>query len=88
VEAPELDAAVSRRDGQLQRIARVIYASPIESISWDDVQAFCAQDIAENAFLDYKADFPNDLARTIAAMMSSNRATSVTGPTAPPAFEP
>jgi len=50
----------------------VIYTSPIDSISWDDLQEFCKQGIVENTYLDYKADFPDDLARTIAAMANTS----------------
>lgn len=46
----------------------MIYTSPIDNITWSAVEAFCAQGIAEGTYLDYKVDFPTDLARTIAAM--------------------
>lgn len=46
----------------------MIYTSPIDSLTWKDIEEFCDQGIAEGAFLDYKSTFPADLARTIAAM--------------------
>lgn len=49
----------------------MIYTSPIESITWHDVDEFCKQGIVEGSYLDYKIDFPNELGRTIAAMANT-----------------
>lgn len=49
----------------------MIYTSPIDSITWSAVEEFCAQGIAEGAYLDYKVDFPTKLANTIAAMANT-----------------
>lgn len=46
----------------------MIYTAPSGEITWKAVEEFCAQGIPEGAYLDYKVDFPTDLARTIAAM--------------------
>ena len=48
-----------------------LYSAAIASITWADVERFCLQGTAENAYLDYKKDFPNDLAKTIAAMANT-----------------
>jgi hypothetical protein len=49
----------------------MIYTAPIETITWKDVEDFCAQGAREGAYLDYKVDFPTDLAKTIAAMANT-----------------
>ncbi len=49
----------------------MLYTKPITDITWDDVEAFCAEGIAENAYLDYKEDFPSNLQKTIAAMANT-----------------
>jgi hypothetical protein len=49
----------------------MLYTSPIDSITWNAVEEFCAQGIAEGTYLDYKRDFPTELARTIAAMANT-----------------
>lgn len=49
----------------------MIYTTPIDQINWAAVEAFCAQGVVEGTYLDYKIDFPNDLARTIAAMANT-----------------
>ena len=48
-----------------------LYNKAITSITWDDIERFCGQAIAENTYLEYKGDFPNDLAKTIAAMANT-----------------
>lgn len=48
-----------------------LYNKAITSIIWDDIERFCGQSIAENTYLEYKGDFPNDLAKTIAAMANT-----------------
>lgn len=48
-----------------------LYSKPIASVTWDDVDRFCQQAIAENTYLEYKEDFPNDLAKSIAAMANT-----------------
>ncbi len=52
----------------------MLYTAPIDKITWDDIEAFCAEKIVENVILDYKKDFTeNDkLARSIAAMANTN----------------
>lgn len=49
-----------------------LYSKKIEDISWQDVEDFCSQKVTENSYLDYKADFPEKLDRTIAAMANTN----------------
>ena len=49
----------------------MIYTSPIDGVTWSAVEEFCAQGIVEGTYLDYKVDFPNELARTIAAMANT-----------------
>jgi hypothetical protein len=48
-----------------------LYNKKVNEITWDDVETFCNQRIAENAYLDYKEDFPGHLDRTIAAMANT-----------------
>ena len=48
-----------------------LYGATIASITWDDVDRFCQQGTAENTYLDYKTDFPSDLAKSIAAMANT-----------------
>ena len=48
-----------------------IYTSPINEITWDNVQEFCNEKIPENSALDYKKDFPSNLEKTIAAFANS-----------------
>ena len=49
----------------------MIYTTPIDNITWSAVEEFCAQGIAEGTYLDYKVEFPTELARTIAAMANT-----------------
>jgi len=49
----------------------MIYSDPIENITWNAVEQFCAEKIPESAVIDYKADWPHDLAKTIAAMANT-----------------
>ncbi len=49
----------------------MLYRKQIDQITWDDVETFCQQGIAEGAYLDYKANFPDNLANTIAAMANT-----------------
>jgi hypothetical protein len=49
----------------------VLYTKPIDEISWQDIEVFCQQGIPEGAYLDYKAQFPSHLERTIAAMANT-----------------
>lgn len=48
-----------------------LYSKPIADISWEDVAQFCERKIVENSYLDYKKEFPKDLAKTIAAMANT-----------------
>src|ERR1700690_200309 len=48
-----------------------LYRKQIEQITWDEIETFCQQGIAEGAYLDYKADFPENLYKTIAAMANT-----------------
>lgn len=48
-----------------------IYTKRITDISWDDVEAFCNSKVTESAYLDYKRDFPTDLAKTVSAMANT-----------------
>jgi len=49
----------------------MIYTSPIESITWLAVEEFLSQGIKENSYVDYKENWPDKLARTIAAMANT-----------------
>jgi hypothetical protein len=49
----------------------MLYQKAIDQITWDDVESFCQQGIAENSTLDYKQDFPTALENTIAAMANT-----------------
>lgn len=49
----------------------MIYRKRIDTITWHDVLEFCGQRPAEGATLDYKQDFPADLAKTLAAMANT-----------------
>lgn len=44
---------------------------PINEITWEDVNTFCQQRLAEGAYLDYKVDFPKHLEKTISAMANT-----------------
>lgn len=48
-----------------------IYTSVIDQITWEDIVEFCQQGRTEDAYLDYKRDFPSDLASTISAMANT-----------------
>lgn len=48
-----------------------IYSKTISTITWADIQQFCSQGIAENTYLEYKVDFPNDLSKVVAAMANT-----------------
>ena len=48
-----------------------LYSKEISSIVWADIEQFCQQGIEESTFLDFKVDFPKDLAKTIAAMANT-----------------
>jgi len=50
----------------------MIYVKPINEITYDDVKNFIQKKIKENTFLDYKADFPRKLEKTIAAMANTH----------------
>lgn len=49
----------------------MIYAAPINQITWDDISTFCKQQKPEDSYLDYKNDFPDRLEATIAAMANT-----------------
>ena len=49
----------------------MLYTKRAGDISWQNVETFCQQQIAEGAYLDYKQDFPAHLERTIAAMANT-----------------
>jgi len=49
----------------------MIYSDPIENITWNAIEQFCAEKIPESTVIDYKADWPDDLAKTIAAMANT-----------------
>jgi hypothetical protein len=48
-----------------------IYTKRITEIIWAEVEAFCNTRVTENTYLDYKADFPKDLAKTVSAMANT-----------------
>ena len=49
----------------------MLYAAPIETITWQSVEDFLAQQIKEGAYLDYKIAWPDRLENTIAAMANT-----------------
>ena len=49
----------------------MLYSRNIDNITWDDVVVFCERGIAENAYLDYKENFPNNLEKTVSAMANT-----------------
>jgi hypothetical protein len=49
----------------------MIYTKPIADINWEDVENFCEQKIPENAYLDYKENFPQNLYKSIAAFANT-----------------
>lgn len=49
----------------------MIYSKDINTIEWNDVVEFCNQRVQENATLDYKKNFPNNLQKTIAAFANT-----------------
>ena len=48
-----------------------LYNKAIASISWPDIERFCEQGTTENTYLEYKVDFPVDLAKPLAAMANT-----------------
>ena len=46
-------------------MTRSIFEEPIETISYSDIDSFCNSKISENIKVDYKIDFPDDLAKYI-----------------------
>ncbi|MBN2414541.1 ATP-binding protein [bacterium] len=49
----------------------MLYTKTIEKINWETIAEFCEQRIPEGAYLDYKANFPANLEKTIAAMANT-----------------
>lgn len=47
---------------------RSLFNLPVQEITFEDIQFFCEQKIAEGRRLDYKKELPNDISKTIAAM--------------------
>jgi len=48
-----------------------LWHKPIEQVNFQDVDTFCTAGWEEGVRLDYKAEWPNDLAKTIAAMANT-----------------
>jgi hypothetical protein len=48
-----------------------IYTKGVGEITWADVEEFCSAKVTENTYLDYKRDFPTDLAKTVSAMANT-----------------
>ena len=48
-----------------------LWQKPIDQITFDDVDEFCAAGLEESVRLDYKAEWPGDLAKTMAAMANT-----------------
>lgn len=48
-----------------------IFTEPLEDITWEKIQAFCGLKIEENIELDYKKDWPNELAALICAFANT-----------------
>ena len=49
----------------------MLYKKQIDKITWEDVHNFCKQQIAENAYLDYKESFPKNLEKSISAFANT-----------------
>jgi hypothetical protein len=49
----------------------MLFTKPIREISYEDVVQFCEGGLHEGANLDYKADFPKDLEKTISALANT-----------------
>jgi hypothetical protein len=49
----------------------MIHTAPLDQISFSDIQAFVAEGNREDATLDYKQDWPNDLTKVMAAMANT-----------------
>jgi hypothetical protein len=49
----------------------MLFHSPADKMTWDDIEVFCHQKTPEGAYLDYKQDFPAHLEKTIAAMANT-----------------
>jgi hypothetical protein len=50
----------------------MLYSLPIDEIGFEHIQGFCEEDREESAILDYKADWPKNLEKTIAAMANTS----------------
>ena len=48
-----------------------LYTQRVADITWAAVEAFCQTRTTENAYLDYKVDFPTDLAKTVSAIANT-----------------
>jgi len=48
-----------------EKMSKNLFTKPIDKISFNDIKAFCDAEIAENVRVDYKENFPNDLAKHI-----------------------
>jgi len=48
-----------------------LFSKRINEIVWADVEAFCNSRVIENTYLDYKREFPTDLAKTVSAMANT-----------------
>ena len=48
-----------------------IFRKLIDTIQYEDIIEFCNQGIKENVNLDYKADFPSDLPKTVSALANT-----------------
>lgn len=49
----------------------MLYTKDINSIEYDDIRLFCNRRLPEGTRVDYKADFPKDLAKLIAAFANT-----------------
>jgi hypothetical protein len=49
----------------------MLYSKATEDLTWDDVISFCDRRVSENAYLDYKENFPNNLEKTVAAIANT-----------------
>jgi hypothetical protein len=56
-----------------------IYTKGISDITWADVESFCNTKVKENAYLDYKREFPTDLAKTVSAMANTFGGVTIIG---------
>jgi len=57
----------------------ILTSKPIDEISYQDLLSFCESQFKEDIDLDYKSDFPNDLARLLSAFANTQGGIALIG---------